>query len=640
MNLKGRESILSWINKLYETYDYCEGLVGVFGSDEKTPLLPISHSTQNAQIEIVINEEGDFLRARVLEKEESTTIIPVTEDSAARGNGNFPHSLCDKLQYVAGDFEQYVEKKKAREFFEKYMEGLDAWNNSMYSTPKVNAIHSYLKKEQLITDLVAQLILILDDDCKLKMDIKLGVGKQSDAFVRFRVESEQWKGGDVWLDPEMYDSYVRYCLSSEKKKDLCYVSGQVTRCSEKHPAKVRNTADKAKLISANDESGFTFRGRLDEKSQVVSVGYEASQKAHNALRWLVDQQGYRNGDQAIVAWGTKNQNLPGIFEDSHDCLFGFDESVVNTEKEFAQRLKHAIAGYGCDLDSRSEIVVMGLEAATPGRLSITFYREFNGSDFLAKIENWHRTCAWHHTYKRISDGVDSKGKKRIKRLDFVGTPSPKDIFLTAYGEKASDKLKKATIERLLPCIVDGARLPYDFVSSAINRITRPYTMEPWEWEKSLTITCALIKKNRYDKFREEWKMALDENQKDRSYIFGRLLAIAEQIENYALYTNGEKRATNAERLMHQFKIHPYKTWGILNDKLRPYISRLGTKGNHLVELMTKVNTMLDFEDFTSRKQLDDSFLLGYYCQRQIFVDEKDMRIAEKNQKKLQIVEGK
>lgn len=130
-------------------------------------------------------------------------------------------------------------------------------------------------------------------------------------------------------------------------------------------------------------------------------------------------------------------------------------------------------------------------------------------------------------------------------------------------------------------------------------------------------------------------MSLDENQKDRSYTFGRLLAIAQQIEEYALNTAGEKRDTNAERLMHQFKIHPYKTWGIITDKLNPYMSRLGINGSKLTELMTKVNSTIPYDEFTNSKKLEDSYVLGYYCQRQVFIDEKNQRIEENQKKKLE-----
>lgn len=627
---------MSWIHKLYDTYENCLSEVGIAGADEnRIPLLPIAHSTQNAQIEIVLNETGEFRRARVLEKNEAVTIIPVTEDSATRGNGNMPHPLCDKLQYVAGDYVNFVVKKKAEEFHELYIKKLESWCGSADCNRKVAAVLCYLQKKTLMSDLINRKILLCDDRGNLSEGVKLGISDQSDAFVRFRVETPGESESAVWLDQDVYNSYINYYLSLQKDVGLCYVKGQEIRCSEKHPAKVRNTADKAKLISANDEVGFTYRGRFADKSQVVSVGYETSQKAHNALRWLINKQGYKNGDQVVLAWGTENQNLPETLEDTQDSIFGTEEPpLISTEQEFAKRLSNAIAGYRCELDTKSEIIIIGLDAATTGRLSITYYRELNGSDFLDRIENWHRTCAWRHTYKKIPDGFDEKGKPKFKHISFIGAPSPKDITFTAFGDRVNDSLKKATIERLLLCIIDRAKLPYDLVNSSVNRVSNPVSMEKWEWEKALTITCALVKKYRTDKFKEEWEMSLDENQKDRSYIFGRLLAIAQQIEEWALNAAGEKRETNAERLMHQFKLHPYKTWGIITDKLKPYMARLGSKGTSLTELMTRVNSMLSFEEFTSPKKLEDSYILGYYCQRQVFVDEKNARIEEKQKNKL------
>nr|WP_024833704.1 type I-C CRISPR-associated protein Cas8c/Csd1 [Ruminiclostridium josui] len=641
---------MGWIDKLYDTYENCISEVGKRRTDKKIPLLPVGHSTQNAQIEVVIDIEGNFRRARILEKEEQVTIIPVTEDSASRGNGNFPHALCDKFIYVAGDYLEYVQNEKSEDYFNKYIEQLEDWCSSMHKNKKVCAVFDYLKKKKLIKDLVEQKILTCDESGNLKKDIKLGTVSQIDAFIRFKVEDTENPSSEtaVWLDNEIYKSYIEYYLNKEKGTELCYIKGVSIPYSEKHPSKVRNSGDKAKLISANDESGFTYRGRFSDKKQAVIVSYEVSQKAHNALRWLIDIQGYRfgnpkDGEEVIVAWGTNNQKVPPLLADTDD-IFGEEEDsliIVSTQKEYAQRLNKAIAGYGCELDTNADIVIMGLNSATTGRLSITYYKELKGPDFLNRIEKWHNTCSWRHCYKRILDGTDEKGKNKYKTIEFIGAPAPKEIVRAAFGVERNEKLEvddkliKSTIERLLPCIIDGARLPYDIVNSAVNRASNPISMNYFNWEKTLSIACSLLKKYRNDKFKkEEWDMALDENQNDRSYLFGRLLAIAQEIEAWAISITGEKRDTNAERLMHQFKLHPYKTWGIITNKLRPYIARLGGK-NILVELMTKVNSRISFEDFTSLKSLEDSYILGYYCQRQVFIDEKNRRIADKNEKKLE-----
>lgn len=50
--------------------------------------------------------------------------------------------------------------------------------------------------------------------------------------------------------------------------------------------------------------------------------------------------------------------------------------------------------------------------------------------------------------------------------------------------------------------------------------------------------------------------------------------------------------------------------------------------------MTRVNSMLLYDEFTSPKKLDDSYILGYYCQRQVFIEEKEKRIEQNAKNKL------
>lgn len=68
-------------------------------------MLPISHTTQTAHIEVNITEDGQFHSATVIKE---VTVIPCTEDSANRAGSKIaPYPLHDKLSYVAGDFVTY-----------------------------------------------------------------------------------------------------------------------------------------------------------------------------------------------------------------------------------------------------------------------------------------------------------------------------------------------------------------------------------------------------------------------------------------------------------------------------------------------------------------------------------------------------
>ena len=129
------------------------------------------------------------------------------------------------------------------------------------------------------------------------------MGGQLDAFVRFRVLSGQsGEIDEIWKDPALWDSWIQYQNSLNQNADVCYVTGKRMQISELSPKKIRNPGDGAKLISSNDASGFTFRGRFELPSEAACVGRVTTEKAHNALRWLIGKQAYINRDQVILSW--------------------------------------------------------------------------------------------------------------------------------------------------------------------------------------------------------------------------------------------------------------------------------------------------------------------------------------------------
>ncbi|MDP4153541.1 MAG: type I-C CRISPR-associated protein Cas8c/Csd1 [Bacillota bacterium] len=617
---------MSWTEKLYETYENCTSLVGVAQADGKLPLLPIAHTTQNAQIEVTVDGDGNFVSANMVDKNDSVTIIPCTEKSATRTGNNEPHPLHDKLEFVAGDYMQFGgDKRKGAERYLAYVDALEKWSLSEYTHPKISAILTYLSKKTLIEDLIKSGLLIYDPDKNSLKDSKDNKD-QIDAFVRFRVFITGDDGDDrIWLDKNIWDCYINYLLSGQSESDMCYVSGKVIPCSDSHPAKIRNTGDKAKLISSNDSSGFTYRGRFTSDKQVVRVGYETSQKIHNALKWLVEKQGFKCGEQAIVAWGIKNENLPKMMADSDEAFFCGEEKP-DTFEEFAKRLNQAISGYKYDLQGASEIVVMALDSATTGRLSITYYRQLEGSDFLSRIENWHRTCVWEHT-KLANDGFDEKGKQKFKRITFIGAPSPADIAKASYGERVDDRLKKEVNERLLHCIIDGEKLQADILNAVFNRAVNPVAAEPYAWEKTLSVFCALYRKFKINQ--EEFQMALDEKRTTRDYLYGRLLAIADKLERATFDKDDKSRETNAMRYMNMCAQHPYKTWAMIHERLLPYISKLGGLRGIYEAQLSEVQSMFRDEDFMDNRPMKGEYILGFWCQSKAIDDEIARRAAEK-----------
>jgi CRISPR-associated protein Csd1 len=625
---------MSWIQKLYETYNNCQAMIGAESNDGEVPLVPICHTTQKAQIEIVIDGKGNFRRARVIPKDESRTIIPCTESSGGRTSGEAPHPLCDKLQYVAMDYSKRGGGKQA--YSASYISKLEEWCSSDFSDPKAAAVLKYVKKGNVIGDLIDHQVLTAGKGGKLlpKWDKKENeaapqifevLASQEDAFIRWEVETPGIPESKVWRDRTLWDNWIRYYSNTKKEKSLCYVTGEQDFSADQHPAKLRNDGDKAKLISSNDTSGFTFRGRFLTADQAATVGFQTTQKAHFALRWLISRQGYRKGDLAIVAWATSGALIPKPTDDPLSIL-GLDElpmdesPTVSTAQAVAIKLKKKIAGYGKQLGDTTDVIVIGLDSATPGRMAITYYRNLTGSDFLQRVSDWHESCAWIHYYGSIEVQDKESGKTKKKYIPFIGAPAPSDIAEAAYGRRLDDKLRQATIQRILPCIIDGQQIPRDLVESTVRRACNRIAMEKWEWNKTLTIACALFRK--YNR-KENYTMALDPNRKTREYLYGRLLALAESLEEWALNTAGENRETNAARLMQRFSERPYSTWRTIELALLPYKARLGGKSKKRQRMIDEVIASFNDNEFLNDKRLSGEFLLGYHCQREFLRNVRD-----------------
>lgn len=605
---------MSWPSKLVETYDNCIGYINYDHNTQGKGLLPLNHLYLNAQIEAILDDQGHFLRAaRIEDKADRVTMMPVTEDSASRGSGIAPLPLDDKLAYLAGDFDEEVHPKKSKtEYHIKYMKQLKDWLDD--GAPQaIWSIYHYLDQNRLIKDLKS-----------------CGVYESEDDMVRFVVvdsHSDIVKG--VWQDQAIVESFIRHQNHLNDHYDIDYVTGELKPVMTKAPAKVRNAGDKAKIISSNDTSGYTYRGRFKDASQAVEIGYESAQKMHNALRWLIANQGYRNDSESIVCWSTGGQEVPNIMKNDTFDFFADDDQddLPDTASEYAMRVNKALAGYEANIDRQSSINLIGVDSADgslQGRLAITMYYEMQPDVFFNNIRYWYETCQWKLTWF-----VDKK------RYVSVRTPSIKEIILCAYGTQKGEfldldaKQLKKLVDRLIPCIVQKKKLPKDIMRAAVLNISQPLKFNRSNRLKLQEQCCAIIHKYQCDYLNGEdvYEMALNETTTDRSYLFGRLLAVSERIEEYVMYKrNITGRETNTMKYWNTFTRRPAKTWAVLDNRLRPYIRDLKSLSGYLDNLYSQtieqiVDLLEQGHGFTN-EPLNENYLLGYYSQKADF--RKDM----------------
>lgn len=624
---------MTWLLNLQETYDANIKEVGNINKNRfnrEYALIPVAHTTQNAHIEVNVTGEGEFHSAMVVEKDDASTLIPSTVDSASRAGAVVsPYPLHDKLMYTAGDFSEYGGKIGRKNPFEAYIEQLEQWVLSPYGNDKLRAIYSYLKKGQLISDLVKEKILFLDEEGKLikrwnkKYDklheerpriFSVVAGDQGSAFVRFNVYSPNEILTKPWRDKEMFNSFINFYERQVGNEDVCYVTGEVLPSTDKHANKIRHAADKAKLISGNDTRGFTFRGKFNKSDEVASISYNASQKAHNALKWLIEKQGRVIDNRVFLIWGNNTLELPDLQEDSFHLGGKIDEdiSLATTNSEYAAQFSKAIDGYKHNLKFESNINILVIDSATTGRMAVLYYRNLDKDLYFERLKDWHTSCVWLHRYVK---------NDKNEWIEFIGAPATKDIAFAAYGPKADEKIVKGLMERMLPSILEGREIPQDIIFSAFHRASNPVSMERWEWEKTLTVACSLINK------KERLDVGLDKNNDDRDYLFGRLLAVADVLERSAMDSE-ESRSTNAIRYMNSFSNHPARTWNTIQDSIQPYQARLGKRATYYTKIIDEIGSKIKIEDFND-KPLSGKYLLGMYSQRHELYKKKD---KEENKK--------
>lgn len=667
---------MSWLSRLYHTYEQVKD-----NADAQLhyALMPYYHVKQNVQIIVTINDKGDFVSARLARDgngklKSQVTTIPATNDSATRTSSPVAHPLADKLQYVAKDF--FIKSKNKKDVFDLFEKTLTDWCQSPFSHPKAQAVLRYTQKGTLAQDLINAGIILADEtgnilylknasdypDSILALLVKNG-GEfdQGSAFVAWEVINADIAQGDIttWKDDSLFTAWQNYYASFDSKEGFCHVTGEHKALASKHPNRVLKSASNAKLISANDMSGFTFLGRFtdDDKSiakqgyQAVNISAEVTEKAHAALAWLLTSQGHEESGQAMVAWAIDGSKIPqpykpivpqAVIEDAwgdfdSEEFADIDDSDEIEEQssklhhhkdigsQFAHNLKKTMQGYRQKLTDNDQISVISLDSATPGRMAVTYYYEAMPDDYLTAIADWYDNFAWYAFY------FDKETNQ--KRMT-IQAPTPYQIAVSAYGSRVSDAVKKQVVSQVLPVIVEGhyRQIPKTLMDLCVKHACNPLGLENWEWEQNLSVACSLYR-GYYNRLKNDKKrsytVALQENYTSRDYLYGRLLAIAEDIESLALYVAGENRVTTAQRYMQQFANRPFSTWRNIELSLDPYMKRL--KNNRPDYLFNKQNLLndvmskFDINDFNNNTPLSGEFLLGYHCQKMAFYLAKQIK---------------
>ncbi|MBP2058983.1 CRISPR-associated protein Csd1 [Lactobacillus colini] len=657
---------MTWFSDLVDIYDQNKDLVGIPKSKEEdrmVTLLPISHRMVNVPIQIEIDETGNFISADAVYKSDQKTVIPTTEDSASRSSGIFPMPVDDKLKYVSRDYYKWSKNKKDKKYYEAYIKQLQQYadyldtNGSDISRRTIAAIFKYVSNHDVLSDLTN--IQHLFGEKQTGYDIQktwkgkdekplvyqVATGSPLDSYVRFKVILKATTTNNRWENPVLFNDWIKYYnhVLSKKNLGLDYITASEKEIlTKKHLNGILPVANNAKLISANDTSNYTFRGRFLDSSEVVGLNYEKSQKAQLALKWLIEKQGFSISDREYLAWGVKEDfSVANDYQNSVVMM-----ALINSEKNKKPTTNEALANeikgllikgineHNVRLSDKTYI--MELEAPVPGRIDILYYQTLNVEKYIDKLSSWYGKTA-----------ISTNDKK----LPSLGT-----IAKLAYGTVGDDKkvrinnkLYKNVVSELVRIILTYQVVPDELLLAIFRKAVHPLSFGKSSdygsyitWNNTIN-TAARLYRTKYSD--EKFKLYLDTQNISSAYLFGRLLALAYILE-YATYDDNERnnRRTIAERYMAQFVNRPLDTWKNIYLRLQPYFGKKSSTINpdfikyEIDLILDKIKVLSNTNDELNRSLMGSGeFLIGFVQQRNIGYQKKNNpEIDAKDEKTYQL----
>lgn len=627
---------MSLLTALLDSYDYAleNDMVGKpdhFGNI----LLPMYYNSMKSNgkniIELLLSKESDLLEARVLPEGE-TVQFPVTEDSVARSSGVAPHPLVDSASYVIQD----GEKRSAA-----YMEQMENWL-AYDANDYVKIIRDFLKKPGML-DTVKKRLKDSEEGEEEKAKKSAASIDFEKVFFTFAIENyEGMKNVSVSENAALqgrYKAYVEYLNANdpEKEKITCNLSGKEDYLCIKHQP-LMGTARLVSQITANDEN---YRGRFTTADQSIKIGMETSQKIHLMAKYLLSGQGTRRwlGEQAnMVSWFSDDLSNAAEFNPTKSA------EVASSVKSRLLALKREKTDASMIADEMTEDIVKSFtngkrmfsddatyyiaifDKISNGRVAAKYFRSLSASRLKENLVAWQEKYHWW--------GFSNENR------DKEFTPSPRRMVLAAYGverdgmlEIAKNDFLKNQYQNIVTALVEGRAVPRNFEKALALNIRHRQNYDK-TWMEVLFCALAVLK----DKGGIKDPMLNRENT-DRSYLFGRLLASFEYLEE-STFGEKDERSTNAEKMWTSYTNHPATMMLRLRNLMKPYERKLERSDKPLKraaffnatrEIREATNLLHESYDMDSvevNRPLDYGFIFGYEAQRQAFYSGKNKDAKE------------
>lgn len=640
------------LSALLDSYNYAmdHGMVGK-PDQYGHVILPMYYNSMKSDgkniINLIITREGKLIEHNWMPKGE-VILFPVTEDSSARSSGVAPHPLVDNASYLLRDGSPRSEV---------YMEQLEEWL-AYEDNDFVRIIRDFIKDGKALQNVFEGLMPEPIDEKikkenpkkakKLEEDREKKINDLYKIFFTFSIAGyRDLKNVSVSENIDLqkrFREYVNFLNEQDpdRKKITCNLSGELDYLCVKHQPLV----GRARLVSQIEASEENWKGRFTRANQNIALGVETSQKIHLMAKYLLSGENTRRwlGEQVnMVSWFSDdicNESGVDVAKTIETSNIGLgvlpkERKTSSVGRSIADEVTENIlqsftAGRPKFSDDANYYIAI-FDKVSNGRVAAKYFKSLSVSRLKENLVNWQKKYHWRGYGKENSD------------KDF--TPSPRRIVLAAYGTEREGGLeisKKTFLtsqyQSILAALVEGRDIPSNFERALAMNIRNRNRYDKTWMEVKFCALAILKHKGGFE------KAMLNRENTDRSYLFGRLLAIFERIEA-STFDKESDRTTNAEKMWTSYTNHPATMMMRLRDLLKPYERKLQAdemkRGIYfkLKKDMTEVTNLLDDHyDFTNsevNRPLDYGFIFGYEGQmRDIFTkkhQEDESAISEEAQ---------
>jgi CRISPR-associated protein Csd1 len=417
-------------------------------------------------------------------------------------------------------------------------------------------------------------------------------------FIAFQLAGERQY---IHQRPRVRTAWQAY-LSNKKSqiRGQCLLSGELDIDLQPLHAQFKGIAggqsSGKSLVSFNIPSSESY-GKSQSFNAPVSITCEF--KSSSALKSLIrnESQHLYIGETFVVYWTERSSPVEGllgmILEPKETAL------ADNAElRRFLDAISHGQKPEGIEEDITFYLLGMTPNAA---RLAVRF---------------WH-VCSVGELEERI--GQHFQDLRLERRFDTDPEfPGIRRILWETFNKKSKSETASPLLAGALThSVLEGTAYPQSLQNAIINRIRADQDIN---YVRSAVLKAILVRKYRIYKQGMEVSMSLDKENRNPSYLLGRLFAVLEKAQIDALGKN--INSTIKDRFFGSASATPRLVFPQLIRLSQHHIAKAeyGLANEKRIE-----DILSNITEFPSHLSLDEQsmFILGYYHQRQDFFPRKD-----------------